>query len=315
MKALVADSDPDRLRQLEGWLTRWGHEVAPVRNGVEAWHRLEKEREPTLVVLAWRMEGMPGIDVCRRIRLQPELPSAYVLLVADGRASEDLLDGLNAGADDFLFTPLDANETRARIRTGVRIVEIERALKASQDALRVQSTRDATTGSWNRAAILDLLHKEQERARRKSGSVAVVLADLDAFRDVNESLGAPIGDEVLREAARRMSSTLRPYDAVGRYGGEEFLIVLPGSDGLGALTVAERIREAFARRPVTTSAGPVAVTLSLGVASEGGEAATDGNALLRAAESALKRAKSSGRNRTALADDSGIAIDAVPDGG
>jgi two-component system cell cycle response regulator len=315
MKALVADSDPDRLRQLEGWLSRWGHDVVPVRNGVEAWHRLEKEREPVLVVLAWRMEGMPGIDVCRRMRLQPELPSAYVLLVADGRGAEDLLDGLNAGADDFLFAPLDANETRARIRTGARIVEIERALKASQDALRIQSTRDATTGSWNRAAILDLLHKEQERARRKSGSVAIVLADLDAFRTVNESLGAPIGDEVLREAARRMSSTLRPYDAVGRYGGEEFLIVLPGSDGLGALTVAERIREAFARRPVTTSAGPVSVTLSLGVASEGGEVATESNALLRAADSALKRAKSGGRNRTALADDSGVAIDAVPDGG
>ncbi|HKD18841.1 MAG TPA: diguanylate cyclase [Thermoanaerobaculia bacterium] len=315
MKALVADSDPDRLRQLEGWLTRWGHEVVPVRNGVEAWHRLEKEQEPTLVVLAWRMEGMPGIDVCRRMRLRPDLPSAYVLLVADGRTAEDLFDGLNAGADDFLFAPLDANEARARIRTGARIVEIERALKASQDALRVQSTRDPTTGSWNRAAILDVLHKEQERARRKSGSVAIVLADLDAFREVNESLGAPIGDEVLREAARRMSSTLRPYDAVGRYGGEEFLIVLPGSDGLGALTVAERIREAFARRPVTTSGGPVAITLSLGVASEGGEAATDGNALLRAADSALKRAKSSGRNRTALADDSGVAIDAVPDGG
>jgi two-component system, cell cycle response regulator len=315
MKALVADSDPDRLRQLEGWLVRWGHEVVPVRNGVEAWHRLEKEREPILIVLAWRMEGMPGIDVCRRMRLQPDLPSAYVLLLAESRASEDLLDGLTAGADDFLFAPLDANEVRARIRTGARIVEIERALKASQDALRIQSTRDATTGSWNRASILDLLHKEQERARRKSGSVAIVLADLDAFRDVNESLGAPIGDEVLREAARRMSSTLRPYDAVGRYGGEEFLIVLPGSDGLGALTVAERIREAFARRPVATSAGPVALTLSLGVASEGGEVATDGNALLRAADSALKRAKSGGRNRTALADDSGVAIDAVPDGG
>jgi two-component system cell cycle response regulator len=315
MKALVGDSDPDRLRQLEGWLVRWGHEVVPVRNGVEAWHRIEREREPTLIVLAWRMEGMPGIDVCRRMRLQPDLPSAYVLLLAESRASEDLLDGLNAGADDFLFAPLDANEVRARIRTGARIVEIERALKASQDALRIQSTRDATTGSWNRTSILDLLHKEQERARRKSGSVAIVLADLDAFRDVNESLGAPIGDEVLREAARRMSSTLRPYDAVGRYGGEEFLIVLPGSDGLGALTVAERIREAFARRPVATSAGPVALTLSLGVASEGGEVATDGNALLRAADSALKRAKSGGRNRTALADDSGVAIDAVPDGG
>ena len=315
MKALVGDSDPDRLRLLESWLVRWGHQVVAVRNGVEAWHRLESEREPTLVMLAWRMEGMPGIDVCRRMRLQPELPSAYLLLLVDGRGSEDLLDGLNAGADDFVFTPLDQTEVRARVRTGARIVEIERALKASQDALRVQSTRDAITGTWNRGAILDLLHKEQERARRKSGSVAIVLADLDAFRSVNESLGGPVGDEVLREAARRMSSTLRPYDAVGRYGAEEFLIVLPGSDGLGALTVAERIRESFAKRPVTTTAGPVAMTLSLGVASEGGEGAAESAALLRAAGSALKRAQQGGKNRTALADDSGLAIDAVPDGG
>jgi len=315
MRALVADSDPERLRQLEGWLVRWGYDVTAVRNGVEAWSRLEAEREPILVLLSWRMEAMHGIDVCRKLRLHPELPSVYVLLFAGERGEEDLLVGVAAGADEFLLAPLDAVEVKARVRTGARIVEIERALRASQDALRVQSTRDAITGSWNRAAILDLLHKERERARRKSGSVGVVLADLDAFRKVNEALGTPVGDEVLREAARRMSSTLRPYDAVGRYGGEEFLIVLPGSDGLGGLTVAERIRESFSGHPVHTSAGPVSITLSLGVAAEGGEAASDGSALLRAADTALKRAQQTGRNRVALSDESGLSIDAVPDGG
>ena len=312
MRALVADSDPDRLRQLETWLVKWGYEVWPARNGVEAWNRLSSEKVPILVILAWTMDGMPGLDVCRRLRLQPELPSAYVLLVAEGREGVNLLEGLNAGADDFLYAPLDAIETRARVRTGARIVEVEEALRSSQEALRVQSTRDGVTGSWNHAAILDLLQKERDRARRKSGSVGVVLADLDEFRKVNENLGHPVGDEVLAESARRLSSSVRPYDAVGRYGGEEFLIVLPGSDGLGALTVAERIREAFAKRPVHTSAGPVPVTLSLGVAAEGGEAVTDSAALLQAANSALKRAQDGGRNRAALADESGLNIDAVP---
>ncbi len=143
------------------------------------------------MVLAWRMEGMHGIDVCRKLRLQPELPSVVRAALRASAAREDLLDGVNAGADDFLFAPLDAVEVAARVRTGARIVEIEQALRASQDALRVQSTRDAVTGSWNHAAILDLLQKERERARRKSGSVGVVLADLDEFRKVNESLGTP----------------------------------------------------------------------------------------------------------------------------
>jgi PleD family two-component response regulator len=195
MRALVADSDPDRLRQLETWLIQWGYEVWPARNGVEAWNRLSSEKTPIVAVLAWEMDAMLGIDVCRRIRLQPELPTAYVVLVAEDRGPEALLEGLNAGADDFLFTPLDAVQARARIRNGARIVEVEEALRASQQALRVQSTRDGVTGVWNHAAILDALSNERERARRKSGSVAVVLADLDELRKINEN-------RVIRSAMR-----------------------------------------------------------------------------------------------------------------
>ena len=254
--------------------------MTSAHNGVEAWARLETERVPILVILAWRMEGMLGIDVCRRLRLHPELPTAYVLLLVDHRGEEDLLDGVNGGADDFLLAPLDPVETRARIRTGARIIETELSLKATQDALRVQSTRDgdhrlveprldprpAPEGTGARAA--------QERFGRASSS----RTSTSSAKSTKAS-GIAVGDEVLREAARRLNSSARPYDAVGRYGGEEFLIVLPGSDGLGGLTVAERIREGFANRPVLTTAGPVPITLSLGVAAEGGEAGGDGSAL------------------------------------
>ena len=164
MRVLVADSDPQRLRQLESWLGKWGYEVRPARGGIEAWSWLEAEKSPIVVILAWRMDGVNGIDVCRKLRLHPDLPSAYVLLVSDHRGKDDLLDGVNAGADDFLFSPLDFVETKARVRTGARIAEVEQALRASQEALRVQTTRDAITGSWNHASIVELLQRERERA-------------------------------------------------------------------------------------------------------------------------------------------------------
>lgn len=312
MKILLADRDQELLAELEGLLQKWGYDVVLARDGAQAWRILEGENAPRLAILEWKMTGLDGIEVCRRWRLKPEAPPMHVLLILDKGGQEDLVEGLNAGADDFLRKPLDLQELKARLRTGSRIAELEEAVHRSEDALRLQATHDPVTGAWNRATILEFLAREFARAGRDQTFVSVLLADLDRLREVNSTYGHRAGDEVLREVVRRMLTLVRSYDSVGRYGGEEFLLVLPMSDGLTALYVAERIREAIAATPIRTSDGTILVTVSLGVAAVGGDEDMDSIALLRAVDLALSRAKSAGRNRCALATKGDLTIETGP---
>jgi len=310
MKVLIADSDPRVLRQGESLLPRWGYELVGAQTGSEALGALAAEDPPRIALLDWALPSVGGVEICRRVRLNPDTPSMHiVLLVASGQ--ENLPEGLAAGADDFLRKPLDAHELKARLRTGSRLLELEESVRVSQAALRVQVNRDPLTGAWNRNAILDFLHRDFARAEREAASLAVVLADLDRLREINDRYGQAAGDEVLKEAVRRMQSSIRAYDAVGRYGGEEFLVVLPGSDGLTALYVAERIRESVAAAAVETIEGPIAVTLTLGVAAMGGDQ-SDPVGLLRSADFAISHAKASGHNRSALAAEGNMTIEAGP---
>ena len=310
MKVLIADRDPRVLREGGDLLPRWGYEVVAVRSGAEAFSLLSGEDPPRMALLDWGLPDVTGLDVCRRIRLMPDSPSMHIVLLLSS-GFENLPEGLAAGADDFLRKPLDAHELKARLRTGSRLLELEESVRVSQAALRVQVNRDPLTGAWNRNAILDFLHRDFARAEREAASLAVVLADLDRLREINDRYGQMAGDEVLKEAVRRMQSSIRAYDAVGRYGGEEFLVVLPGSDGLTALYVAERIRESVAAAAVETIEGPISVTLTLGVAAMGGEPC-DPVELLRSADFALTHAKASGHNRSALAAEGNMTIEAGP---
>jgi len=279
-------------------LTQWGYQPVAVSDGVAALEVLSAPDAPRLALLDWGLPGLDGIEVCRRLREAPERPYIYTVLVTGKGRKEDMLDGLDAGADDFLVKPVDAHELRARLNAGRRLVALQEQLLEAHRQLRVQATRDGLTGLWNRTAILDILDRELARAQREHGAVGVVMADVDHFKRVNDVYGHMAGDEVLRRTARRLLGVLRPYDTVGRYGGEEFLVVLPGCDAETTLILAERLCRSMAAEPIELEGLPVTVTLSLGVAAWSGseEACTR----LRAADTALYRAKAAGRNRVSL---------------
>jgi len=290
MRVLIADDDPVVRATLSGLLRQLGHEAVVARNGTEAWELMQAEDAPGLAILDWMMPGLDGVEICRRVRQDTTRAYRYLIMLTAREEIEDLIDGLESGADDYLRKPCDLRELRARLGTGERIL-------AQQDALRARATYDELTGLLNRSAILDRLHRELDLATTTYAPASIILADLDDFKRINDTHGHPVGDEVLRESSRRLASRKRSYDELGRYGGEEFLAVLPGCSALHAAEVAERMRSAVASLPVDTCAGLITLTVSLGVASVNRTDARNAKVLIAAADDALYRAKRAGRNR------------------
>lgn len=299
VKILVAEDDSVTRRLLRVSLERWNYEVIAVDDGAQARDALLREGTPKLAILDWVMPGMDGIEICRELRRRQTGAYIYTLVLTSKREKGDLLQGLDAGADDFLIKPFDPLELQARLRSGCRIIELQDQLIAAREAMRDQATRDSLTTVWNRAAVMDILQRELIRSSREGLPLSLMMADLDHFKRINDSLGHQTGDAVLQEVARRIQSVLRPYDALGRYGGEEFLLIVPGCDITMAWSLAEKVRESVVSTPVLTSAGPIPVTLTLGVANFAEHSNLE--SLLRSADDALYRGKKAGRNRSELA--------------
>lgn len=294
MRILVAEDDLVTRRLLKVSLERWGYEVVLVSNGSDALQVLLGESAPKLAILDWVMPGADGVEICRDIRKRNLASYIYILLLTSKATHDDLLNGLQAGADDYLIKPFDLLELQARLWSGQRIIALQGQLLAAQEALREQATHDALTGVWSRAAVLDLTQREFNRCGRENSPLGLIMADLDHFKQINDTLGHQAGDTVLREVARRIGSILRPYDALGRYGGEEFLVMAMGCDQEVASNLAERIRGCVAADRISTPQGSVQVTLSLGVASLSGDLNLE--SLVHRADEALYRAKNMGRN-------------------
>lgn len=303
MKILVADDEPLSLRMMERVLQQSGYEVVTVTDGRQAASALCSAGGPRLALIDWMMPELDGPSVCREVRSRHDGLYVYILLLTSKQSSEDVVKGLEAGADDYLTKPYHPAELKARLHTGRRILQLEDKLVEAREEMRYKATHDSLTSLWDRGAILALLRSELSRSVREHAPVSLLLCDIDHFKRINDTYGHPTGDEVLREVAKRLLVAVRPSDGVGRYGGEEFLIVL---SGCGADTLperAEQVRRAICGSPFSTKSDVIPVSLSIGaVAIEGWEKSFPIEPYLKQADKALYSAKASGRDRVDYAE-------------
>ena len=290
---LVEDSHIERHR-IGGYLTNWGLEFIAVESGTEAVKLLEEPEPPNMVLLDWMLPGIDGIDVCRRIRTNGARATyIYTVMLTAKNRKQDLLLAMEAGADDYLAKPVDPSELRARIMAGKRILEL-------QQSLRFAATHDFLTNLLNRSEILAALEREYSRSGREGKASTIIMADIDHFKRINDSMGHAAGDEVLKEVSRRLKSDLRPYDVVGRYGGEEFLIILPGCELTVGARRADEIRKLVAKDAVRTPVGTTSATVSVGVTVTSPRRDHSVSDLLHEADVSMYAAKKNGRNRVEL---------------
>ncbi len=294
---LVADDSPVFRDMLKKMLLEWGYETITVSDGRQAWDLLRQENGPRLALLDWMMPGMEGAEVCRQVRAGVRDRYVYMILLSVRAGLDDVVTGIESGADDYIVKPFEVDELHARLRAGRRVLALQEELVEAREALRDQATRDGLTGLWNRTAIFDILQNELARSGRSGEPLIVLMADLDGFKPVNDRYGHMAGDAVLRQVAARMRAAVRRYDSVGRYGGEEFLIVLPRCERVGGLALAERIRHAIGAECFRAGDVEIRLTCSLGAACARPPVVPLADDLVREADAALYRAKHQGRDR------------------
>ncbi len=296
MKILIADDEALSRRLLEKTLERAGYEVVAVENGKLAFEELCKPGGPRLALLDWVMPELDGPGVCRAVRVRSEQTYVYMILLTSKGTKEETVLGLESGADDYLTKPFNAEELRARLRVGERILLLEDRLVEARENMRFRATHDTLTSLLNRGAVMDLLTRELHRSHREQKCTAIILGDVDHFKRINDTLGHLVGDEVLIEIANRLLGEVRSYDFVGRYGGEEFLVVLNSCDPAFAPSRAEEIRLAISHGPIQTAKGPLELTMSAGLllSSEWGVKPLE--ELLHQVDNALYQAKAAGRD-------------------
>ncbi len=302
---LLVEDEPTQLLLIERQLVRAGYDVSTASDGEEALAKIASGRFQ-LLVTDWDMPGMDGVTLCRRVR-EAQLPGyLYVLLLTGHSSTESLIAGLEAGADDYIRKPANEGELLARLKAGRRVILLEQSLREANAKIQLLSITDPLVGTFNRRYLNEQLVEEVDRARTAERCLATIMSDLDFFKTINDRYGHQVGDEVLRGFVQIVRDSVREgRDWVARYGGEEFVVVLPDTDLAGAARAAEKIRCTCAATPVPTTAGPITVTASFGVAALDhvqGPLGALAESLLRQADAALYRSKHQGRNRVTVAD-------------
>jgi len=297
---LIVEDDPVSRRLLEKILVKAGHEFVSVENGRKALEEF-KERFFPIVLTDWIMPEMNGLELCRAIRERTNTGYVFTVLLTAKDSKDDIVAGLEAGADDYLTKPVNQAELIARIKTGIRILELERSLKRANREIRILSITDPLTGCYNRGYMTERLPQEIKRAKRYRHSLSLVLCDIDHFKRVNDTYGHQVGDRILKEFVQWINESIRDgVDWLARYGGEEFLIVVPETDTKGACCVAERLRRMLSQRAIEIQGERIYITASFGVTGldpDTPDEKISPEALITQADECLYQAKQEGRNR------------------
>ena len=307
-RILVVDDHEDNIELLRARLEARGYEVEGASDGQAALDAVRRVC-PDLILLDVMMPKMDGIEVVRRLKANAELPFIPVIMQTALDSTENKVEGLDAGADDYITKPINFAELEARVNSLLRIKALqtdlaarERELSELNDKLRLISLTDGLTEVENRRSLELHLHEMWQHSMRLHEPIALIICDIDKFKAVNDNYGHQAGDSVLKEFAQLLKSEAREIDRVGRYGGEEFLLILSGTVLDAAVTFAERLREKVEGHTFSYAGGTLRRTMSCGVAAAPHPRVKDQEALLRASDDALYVAKETGRNRVVRFD-------------
>lgn len=305
MKALIADDDLALRFIMQKMLEGWGFEPIIASDGESALQIMEESEDPPrLLLLDWEMPKINGLDLCRKLRESESSDPPYIILVTGHAESEYIQTALDAGANDFISKPTNSGVLRARIGVGLRTLELQRRLNIANHMLAYRADHDDLTGLKNRGAVLERLESELARSQRKKTALSIAIMDIDFFKRVNDTYGHHVGDRVLREFADRLRDTFRPYDTVGRYGGEEFIAVCP-IEVDQSFELFERFRKVISDTQFLERELGLDITVSIGVRTFNGEEIKGSKGMLSLigdADAALYRAKHSGRNTVCTVD-------------
>lgn len=304
MKILIAEDDLTSRTILSSVVSQWGYETIEVEDGSQALLALQSKDAPRLLLIDWEMPHMNGITLCKYLReTEDNSNPPYIIMLTSRSNTEDIVSGLESGSNDYISKPFENAELRARLQVGKRILELQDQLNKAKEVMAIQANHDSLTGLLNRRAIMEIMEKEIARTKRHSEPLYICMCDIDCFKNINDTYGHLVGDAVLKEVALRFKTSLRPYDSCGRYGGEEFLILL-NSDQDNAFSLFERIRSTISDKPFINENRKLNITISLGVATYSPSIETcTSNQLLTLADKALYKAKDQGRNRTVFSID------------
>jgi two-component system, cell cycle response regulator len=297
-RILVAEDSAMCRARLAATLSDEPYEVFYASNGIEAWD-LFRADPADIVITDWVMPGMTGIELCRRIR-ESQAANTYIILVTQNADKTNLIEALDAGADDYLTKPFDTGELLARIRVGCRTVEMSRRIEAQNAQLEQAARTDHLTGLPNRMCVEEFASKQLRAAIRHKFNLWIVVSDLDKFKLVNDTHGHFAGDEAIKRFATILKANSRASDICGRLGGDEFVMIMTHGERRSIIQTVDRLRADFANEKCRYEGHEIKVTASFGIAGFEGQGEPTLQELYTRADQALYAAKASGRNQVSL---------------